>query len=82
MAHDNTTLCGQVGPPPVRHGEGTNFSFADGHSDYHKWVDPRTIDFGKRMPPVAFSEVQQGNEDLYWAAYAMWGHDAARLMPR
>jgi len=69
-------------PPPVRHGEGSNFSFADGHSDYHKWTDPRTIDFGKRLPPVAFSEVQSGNEDLYWAAYAMWGHDAAQLMPR
>jgi prepilin-type N-terminal cleavage/methylation domain-containing protein/prepilin-type processing-associated H-X9-DG protein len=69
-------------PPPVRHGDGTNFSFADGHSDYHKWADPRTIAFGKKMPPTAFSEVQSGNEDLYWAAYAMWGHDAAQLMPR
>jgi prepilin-type N-terminal cleavage/methylation domain-containing protein/prepilin-type processing-associated H-X9-DG protein len=69
-------------PPPVRHGEGTNFSFVDGHSDYHKWVDPRTIEFGKRVPPVAFSETQNGNDDLYWAAYAMWGHDAAMMMPR
>jgi prepilin-type N-terminal cleavage/methylation domain-containing protein/prepilin-type processing-associated H-X9-DG protein len=69
-------------PPPVRHGDGTNFSFADGHSDYHKWVDPRTLDFGKLMPPKAFSEVQSGNEDLYWAAAAMWGNEAARLMPR
>ena len=30
----------------MRHGEGTNWSFADGHSDYHKWEDPRTIDGG------------------------------------
>ena len=37
-------------PPPVRHGDGTMFSFADGHSEYHKWEDSRTIDFGKRMP--------------------------------
>ena len=63
-------------PPPVRHGDGTNFSFADGHSDYHKWKDPRTIEFGKRVPPTAFSEVQAGNEDLRWAALAMWGEDA------
>lgn len=63
-------------PPPVRHGDGTNFSFADGHSDYHKWKDPRTIEFGKRVPPTAFSEVQTGNEDLHWAAVAMWGKDA------
>jgi len=63
-------------PPPVRHGDGTNFSFADGHSDYHKWKDPRTIEFGKRVPPTAFSDVQAGNEDLHWAAVAMWGEDA------
>jgi len=63
-------------PPPVRHGDGTNFSFADGHSEYHKWKDPRTIEFGMRIPPTAFSDVQAGNEDLHWAAVAMWGEDA------
>jgi prepilin-type processing-associated H-X9-DG protein len=66
----------------VRHGDGSNFSFADGHSDYHKWEDPRTIAFGKKMPPTAFSEVQSGNVDLYWADYAMWGPDGAKLMPQ
>jgi prepilin-type N-terminal cleavage/methylation domain-containing protein/prepilin-type processing-associated H-X9-DG protein len=60
-------------PPPVRHGDGTTFSFADGHSDYHKWKDPRTIEFGKRVPPQAGSPAQAGNEDLQWAAVAMWG---------
>nr|NIN34377.1 DUF1559 domain-containing protein [Gammaproteobacteria bacterium] len=29
-------------PPPIRHGDGSTFSFADGHSEYHKWRDPRT----------------------------------------
>jgi len=65
-------------PPPVRHGDGTNFSFADGHSDYHKWGDPRTVEFGKRIPPTANSEMQPGNEDIYWAARAVWGHEAAK----
>jgi len=60
-------------PPPVRHGDGTTFSFADGHSDYHKWKDPRTIEWGKKVPPRAGSPVQAGNEDLQWAAEAMWG---------
>jgi prepilin-type N-terminal cleavage/methylation domain-containing protein/prepilin-type processing-associated H-X9-DG protein len=69
-------------PPPVRHGDGTNYGFADGHSDYHKWEDPRTIAFGKLVPPKAFSEDQPGNPDLHWAARAMWGTKAARLMPR
>jgi len=63
-------------PPPVRHGDGTTFSFADGHSEYHKWKDPRTIEFGKRIPPTAFSPNQPGSEDLHWAAVAMWGRDA------
>jgi prepilin-type N-terminal cleavage/methylation domain-containing protein/prepilin-type processing-associated H-X9-DG protein len=63
-------------PPPVRHGDGTTFSFADGHSDYHKWKDPRTIEFGKRVPPTARSAVQAGNEDIHWAAVAMWGKEA------
>ena len=63
-------------PPPVRHGDGTTFSFADGHSDYHKWKDPRTIEFGKRVPPEAGSGTQAGNEDLHWAAVAMWGKAA------
>jgi prepilin-type N-terminal cleavage/methylation domain-containing protein/prepilin-type processing-associated H-X9-DG protein len=63
-------------PPPVRHGDGTTFSFADGHSEYKKWKDPRTIKFGKRVPPTAFSEVQAGNEDIHWAAVAMWGKEA------
>ena len=63
-------------PPPVRHGDGTTFSFADGHSEYHKWKDPRTIEFGKQVPPTAFSPNQPGNEDLHWAAVAMWGKEA------
>ena len=61
-------------PPPVRHGDGTNYGYADGHSDYHKWVDPRTIEFGKRVPPTAGSGSQPDNEDLTWAAIAVWGN--------
>lgn len=63
-------------PPPIRHGDGTTFSYADGHSDYVKWKDPRTIEFGKRVPPVAFSPVQAGNEDIHNAAVGVWGQAA------
>ncbi len=70
-------------PPPVRHGDGTTFSFADGHADYRKWVDPRTIEFGKRIPPSAFSPSQPDNEDLYWASITVWGPKETTLaMPR
>jgi prepilin-type N-terminal cleavage/methylation domain-containing protein/prepilin-type processing-associated H-X9-DG protein len=65
-------------PPPIRHGDGSTFSFADGHSEYHKWTDPRTIAFGKQVPPTAFSPTQAGNEDLRWAAVAMWGKAGQR----
>jgi len=66
-------------PPPVRHGDGTNWSFVDGHIDYHKWEDPRTIAFGKLVPPHAFNtDDQTGNPDLRWAAIAVWGQDSVR----
>ena len=63
-------------PPPVRHSDGTTWSFVDGHAVYRKWTDQRTIVFGSKDPPTAFSEVQTGNEDIAWAAYACWGEDS------
>jgi prepilin-type N-terminal cleavage/methylation domain-containing protein/prepilin-type processing-associated H-X9-DG protein len=32
--------------PPLRHGEGTNLAFADGHCEYHKW-GKRAVDVAK-----------------------------------
>jgi len=63
-------------PPPIRHGEGTTFGFADGHSEYRKWEDPRTVEFGRKMK--AFSEVQQGNPDIRWCALGVWGPDVRK----
>jgi prepilin-type N-terminal cleavage/methylation domain-containing protein/prepilin-type processing-associated H-X9-DG protein len=56
--------------PPVRHGNGTNFSFADGHSEYWKWKDSRTISLGKEEHNT-FS--QDYNLDLRKAQKAAWG---------
>ena len=67
-------------PPPVRHGDGTQFSFADGHADYHKWEDPRTIEFGKRVPLVANNgEMQPDNPDMVWASLVVWGQEATTI---
>lgn len=67
-------------PPPIRHGDGTMFSFADGHSDYHKWEDPRTLEFGKRIPLAANTgEIQQDNVDIVWASIAVWGREATTI---
>ena len=55
-------------PANYHYGGGANFSFADGHSEIHKWRDPRT----KR--PVAFQSFPNyppgipcsGSEDYVW----------------
>jgi prepilin-type processing-associated H-X9-DG protein len=33
--------------PPVRHGDGTSQSFADGHSDWMKWKGSWTVAYGR-----------------------------------
>jgi prepilin-type N-terminal cleavage/methylation domain-containing protein/prepilin-type processing-associated H-X9-DG protein len=58
-------------PPPIRHGNGTNFSYADGHSEYWKWKDPRTISYG--MLEVGSGPNQTGNPDLHRVQKAVWG---------
>jgi prepilin-type N-terminal cleavage/methylation domain-containing protein/prepilin-type processing-associated H-X9-DG protein len=67
-------------PPPVRHGDGTQLSYADGHGEYHKWQDPRTLEFGKRIPVVANNgEIQDGNPDLVWSSLVVWGQEATTI---
>jgi prepilin-type processing-associated H-X9-DG protein len=59
----------------VRHGDGTDFSFADGHSEYWKWLDRRTIEYGQMMP--GSNPLQPGNPDLHRTQKAVWaGWDA------
>ncbi len=36
----------------IRHANGTCMSFADGHSEYWKWKDPRTIAAGQRWEEI------------------------------
>jgi len=61
-------------PPPIRHDDGTTFSFADGHSEYWKWEDQRTVEWGRQMR--AFSELQPGNPDIRRCQVAAWGSEA------
>jgi len=63
----------------ARHGDGTNFSFADGHSEYWKWKDPRTLDVAKADYDVWQSSgrtsgesTQPGNEDLHRVQRGVW----------
>jgi len=63
-------------PPPIHHNDGTNFSFADGHNEYWKWKDQRTVAFGKTGQ--AFSGPQPGNIDIRRTQLAAWGAAAIR----
>ena len=69
-------------PPFVRHGDGTNVSFADGHADYWKYMGSKTLEIGKlaavpgrnasdlhQMVPVSDDDFQ----DLYKMQRAVWG---------
>lgn len=58
-------------PPPIRHGDGTTFAFVDGHTEFWKWEDPRTIEFGRQMR--AWSQPQPDNQDLYKSEVGVWG---------
>jgi len=62
-------------PPHVRHGEGTNFSFADGSVDYWKWRGKKTIETGKMGHPLHQMQPETPDEyaDLYKIQRAIWG---------
>jgi prepilin-type N-terminal cleavage/methylation domain-containing protein/prepilin-type processing-associated H-X9-DG protein len=62
-------------PPFVRHGDGTNVSFADGHSAYWKYKGAETIQAGKMVnPPYNFTPTtEEGKADLQKMQIAIWG---------
>jgi prepilin-type N-terminal cleavage/methylation domain-containing protein/prepilin-type processing-associated H-X9-DG protein len=62
-------------PPFVRHGDGTNVSFADGHSDYWKYRGAETIKVGKMAnPPHQYAPTtNEGLADLQKMQKATWG---------
>jgi prepilin-type N-terminal cleavage/methylation domain-containing protein len=61
-----------AGPPPARHGMGTVFSFADGHSAYKKWKDPHTVKVIKE-DIYNTSDFAPCDCDLRWYVRAVWG---------
>jgi len=56
-------------PAPIHHNNGTTFSFADGHTEYWKWVDNRTMEYRggqSKVPSLC-------NQDLYRLQKGTWG---------
>ncbi|MFC1781574.1 type II secretion system protein [Planctomycetota bacterium] len=60
-------------PPPIIHSDGTNWSYADGHSDYHKWEDQRTFDWALENPGRANGGDAPGSVDLIFVGEVVWG---------
>jgi len=63
----------------ARHGEGTNFSFADGRSEYWKWKDPRTVqvarmdyDYWQNTGRMGNESRSAGNPDLHRVQRGVW----------
>jgi prepilin-type N-terminal cleavage/methylation domain-containing protein/prepilin-type processing-associated H-X9-DG protein len=64
--YKNSVLTSQAwwDDPPIRHGVGSTFSYADGHTEYYKWRDKRTGTLPLNQP---------GNEDMRWFSIGVWG---------
>ena len=60
---------------PVRHGEGTNLSFADGHAEPWTWQGKKTIEIGKMTNPLhqMLPETPEEFQDLYRMQKGVWG---------
>jgi prepilin-type N-terminal cleavage/methylation domain-containing protein/prepilin-type processing-associated H-X9-DG protein len=56
--------------PSLRHGDGTTFSFADGHTEYRKWLDPTTLDDIKKD---ITGQLRPNNQDIRWTQVGVWG---------
>jgi prepilin-type N-terminal cleavage/methylation domain-containing protein len=72
-------------PPPIRHADGTAFSYVDGRAEARKWKDSDTIKYGKWALENmdAFSDSspypnQSNNDDILWSQAGCWGSGAKR----
>jgi len=76
----NFTAAALIDSPAVFHGNSSTFSYADGHSANHKWVDAATIRYAASMDPNKYSSRPSGSQtrnDGYWLA----NQYATRLNP-
>ena len=56
--------------PPVRHDKGVTLGYIDGHADFYKWRDERTIEAGESGNPGG---QQANNTDLMMMQRGMFG---------
>ncbi|MGO8927882.1 MAG: prepilin-type cleavage/methylation domain-containing protein [Limisphaerales bacterium] len=65
---DSDTLYQLVDYPGSYHNNAGGFSFADGHSEFHGWKDPRTMPFLHPGVLLALNINLPGDEDVLWIA--------------
>jgi len=65
---------------PIRHGNGNTFAFGDGHSEWWKWQDERTIALAEKYYDLNYpgdpgdpESTQPDNPDLIRVTMAAWG---------
>jgi prepilin-type N-terminal cleavage/methylation domain-containing protein/prepilin-type processing-associated H-X9-DG protein len=62
--------------PTIRHSDGTNWGFADGHAEYHKWVNEATKDLAVQMGlPDGWLNLsaRESPDDYAWLARGIFG---------
>jgi prepilin-type N-terminal cleavage/methylation domain-containing protein/prepilin-type processing-associated H-X9-DG protein len=59
--------------PTVRHSMGTNWSMADGHVEYWKWKDMRTVKIAQQEGDWRSLLTAKGNPDLHRVQKGVWG---------
>ena len=64
--YPNAAATKMVDFPAGYHGRAAGFSFADGHSEIHKWRDPRSVPVLKRGQPLPLNQPQPNNPDVVW----------------
>jgi prepilin-type processing-associated H-X9-DG protein len=52
--------------PAFYHNGACGFSFADGHSEIHRWLDPRTKTPVKPGQPIGYDIPSPNNPDIVW----------------
>jgi prepilin-type N-terminal cleavage/methylation domain-containing protein/prepilin-type processing-associated H-X9-DG protein len=52
--------------PASYHNRAAGFSFADGHSEIRKWVDPRTVPVLKKNQSLPLNVSSPNNRDVLW----------------
>ncbi len=64
--YPNARLTTMVDFPASYHAGSAGFAFADGHSEIHKWRDPRTTPVLRTGQNLQLNQPQPNNRDIVW----------------